>query len=112
MELAGDRPDGFTWHELAAIVFDGRSCAPSELRLVRNTCSNMVRAGELTVVGFVHTPGVCRPMRRMRWAAAQESPQALGSALQGVLSAWAGFGPPAVARGGLAGGMATHVPET
>lgn len=54
---------GATWRQLAEAAQVGWDAA-------RMTVENMVRAGQLVVVGTATVPGVCRPMNRCALATA------------------------------------------
>lgn len=68
---------GATWRQLAAAAQVGWDAA-------RMTVENMVRAGQLVVVGSEAVPGSCRPMNRCALpaalaAAAQAEPLAVAA---------------------------------
>lgn len=78
---------GATWRDLAAAACVGFDAA-------QVTTDNMVRAGDLVVVGRVTRPGACRPMRLLAAPVVigeqcDDAPQA--AELQAVVRCWADF---------------------
>lgn len=71
--------------------FTGREvaqCAQVGFEKARLTLLNMVRAGELVVVGEAAAPGVCRPLNVYALPKAQAAP---GLELHQVVRRWADF---------------------
>lgn len=65
VEVFAGSAEPLTWRGAAARLVEAgylQSIAPGELRLVRRTVENMVRAGELARVGEVAVSGSRRPM--------------------------------------------------
>lgn len=73
---------GATWRGLARLAGVGLDAA-------RVTAENMVRAGELIVIGHHKEPGVCRPMNLL--TVPTEAPQQPGAALDQAIRSWADF---------------------
>lgn len=73
---------GATWRGLARLAGVGFDAA-------RVTADNMVRAGELIVIGHSREPGICRPMSLL--AVPAEPACQPGSALDEVVRSWADF---------------------
>lgn len=94
--LAAER-GGVTWRDLVPPMFGADRVAPSELKLVRNTYNNALRAGDLVPVGTVAVPGSSRPMTLCVPAA--DHPHVMCGAVRRDASAelaeqlrgWAGF---------------------
>lgn len=79
---------GATWRDLAVAACVGYDAAQA-------TTDNMVRAGDLVVIGRVTRPGVSRPMRLLAAPVVigeqrdDDAPQA--AELQAVVRCWADF---------------------
>lgn len=71
----------FTGRDVAAFAQVGFEKA-------RQTLKDMVRAGELVVIGESTAPGVCRPLNVYALPAVQGSP---GAALEQALKRWVDF---------------------
>ncbi len=87
-----------TWRDAAAWLARerGAALAPAELRLVRRTLENMVRAGELAPVAErVCVPGVRRRLQAYVWVLEQPAAAGRGADAPGapgaLLAAWFGL---------------------
>lgn len=81
-----------TWHDLLTPMLGTDFPAPAEAKLVRNTWTNALRAGDLRPVCTKTVPGVCRPMvaavpAAVCGAVASDAAAELADRLRG----WAGF---------------------
>lgn len=63
-------------------------CTQVAFEKARLTLKDMVRAGELVVIGETTAPGVCRPLNKYSRPTAQA---AAGADLQHVVQRWADF---------------------